>query len=115
MERRRRETINEGINQISKIVPNCEKNKGSVLQRAVAYISELVEGQKTSQAKWEFEKMALDQAVRELDSRYSKMQDSAKQAWAESNKWQKRCRENGLQYDDYTDMVDLEEDDGVGE
>lgn len=28
VERRRRETINEGINELAKIVPDCEKNKG---------------------------------------------------------------------------------------
>ncbi|KAL8951046.1 MAG: hypothetical protein Q9222_002960, partial [Ikaeria aurantiellina] len=41
VERRRRETINEGINELAKIVPGCEKNKGSILQRAVEYIVQL--------------------------------------------------------------------------
>jgi hypothetical protein len=39
VERRRRETINEGINEIAKIVPGCEKNKGSILARAVQFIT----------------------------------------------------------------------------
>lgn len=95
-------------------MPNCEKNKGSVLQRAVAHIHELVDTQAKSTANWDLQRMALDQAVRELDLRCSKLKESMQQAWAESNKWQKRCRENGLQYDDYNDMVDLEDDGGVG-
>ena len=41
VERRRRETINEGIKEQAKIVPGCEKNKGSILQRGVEYITQL--------------------------------------------------------------------------
>jgi len=41
VERRRRETINEGINELAKIVPGCEKNKGSILQRAVQIFNDL--------------------------------------------------------------------------
>ncbi|GAO50083.1 carbon-nitrogen hydrolase [Saitoella complicata NRRL Y-17804] len=41
VERRRREMINDGINALASLVPRCEKNKGSILQRAVEHIKEL--------------------------------------------------------------------------
>ncbi|KAF9948072.1 basic helix-loop-helix protein [Mortierella alpina] len=39
VERRRRETINAGINDLSQLIPNSEKNKGSILKQAVKYIT----------------------------------------------------------------------------
>jgi Helix-loop-helix DNA-binding domain len=109
VERRRRETINEGINEIAKIVPGCEKNKGSILQRAVSYITELT----AKERSWNNERATIDVAIKELSERNNKMKANAEQAWAESNKWQKRCRDAGLHFDDY----DLEiggDEDGLG-
>lgn len=56
VERRRRETINEGINELAKIVPGCEKNKGSILQRAVSFITQLRENETQNIEKWTLEK-----------------------------------------------------------
>ena len=66
MERRRRETINEGINELAKIVPNCDKNKGSILASAVTYIGHLKEKDIKSQEAWSLEKMLAQQAISEL-------------------------------------------------
>ncbi|CAO3569851.1 unnamed protein product [Mortierella alpina] len=41
VERRRRETINAGINDLAKLIPNSEKNKGSILKQAVRYITSI--------------------------------------------------------------------------
>ena len=41
------------------------------------------------------------------------MKASAEAAWAESNKWQKRCRDAGLHFDDY-DLGLGGDDDGLG-
>jgi len=41
VERRRRDTINSGINELAKIVPECEKNKGSILHKTADYIKYL--------------------------------------------------------------------------
>ncbi|KAI7828719.1 hypothetical protein BC939DRAFT_380747, partial [Gamsiella multidivaricata] len=41
VERRRRETINAGINDLAQMIPNSDKNKGSILRQAVKYIQEL--------------------------------------------------------------------------
>ncbi|OMH81062.1 putative bHLH domain-containing protein [Zancudomyces culisetae] len=43
VERRRREHINAGVDQLSKIVPDCGKNKGTILHQAVLYITKLQE------------------------------------------------------------------------
>ena len=101
VERRRREAINEGINEIAKLVPNCEKNKGSILQRAVEYIREFMQ----KEHNWQIEKGTLDTAIRELSFRFDKMKNSAEQAWKESNRWQQRCKDAGLVFDDYDDAL----------
>lgn len=69
MERRRRETINEGINELAKIVPGCEKNKGAVLAQAVTYIRDLKQRQEMASEQKSMEKSVLEQAVDELMSR----------------------------------------------
>ncbi|KAI4785735.1 hypothetical protein E4T44_14035, partial [Aureobasidium sp. EXF-8845] len=66
VERRRRETINEGINELAKIVPGCEKNKGSILQRAVQFITQLKENESQNIEKWTLEKLLTEQAIAEL-------------------------------------------------
>jgi len=33
------------------------------------------------------------------------MKESARTAWAESNKWQQRCRDAGLHFDDYDEST----------
>ncbi|KAL8279910.1 hypothetical protein RQP46_007760 [Phenoliferia psychrophenolica] len=65
VERRRRETINDGINDLKKIVPGCEKNKGSILQRAVQYIQQLKEAEGSNIEKWTLEKLLTDQSMQE--------------------------------------------------
>ncbi|KAI8994772.1 hypothetical protein BDB01DRAFT_711827, partial [Pilobolus umbonatus] len=67
VERRRRETINEGINEIARIVPGCEKNKGSILNRAAVYIRQLKENEASTLEKWTLEKLLTDQAINELN------------------------------------------------
>jgi hypothetical protein len=67
VERRRRENINEGINELSRIVPGCEKNKGSILNRAAVYIRQLKETEAATLEKWTLEKLLTDQAINELN------------------------------------------------
>ncbi|KAM0751516.1 hypothetical protein T439DRAFT_324700 [Meredithblackwellia eburnea MCA 4105] len=66
VERRRRETINDGINDLKKIVPGCEKNKGSILQRAVQYIQQMKEDEARNIEKWTLEKLLMDQSMGDL-------------------------------------------------
>jgi bHLH factor len=73
VERRRRETINEGINDIAKMVPNSDKNKGSILRQAVKYIQMIVAENERMQAdsdalvtaKFELDKAILEKNVAE--------------------------------------------------
>ena len=112
VERRRRETINEGINEIARFLPGSDKNKGSILHNAVKYIHELQEKER----KFGNERATFDIALKELSNRIELMRKSSEQAWAEVNKWQRRCREAGLPFDDYDDggpsNLDGEEDAG---
>ncbi|KAF9435990.1 basic helix-loop-helix protein [Entomortierella beljakovae] len=43
VERRRRETINAGINDLANVIPNPDKNKGAILRQAVKYIHTIQE------------------------------------------------------------------------
>lgn len=72
VERRRRETINEGINELAKIVPGCEKNKGSILARAVQYIQKLQDDASSNIDKWTFEKLVTEQAIGDLSGKLSR-------------------------------------------
>lgn len=72
VERRRRGNINEGINQLSAIVPNStggEKAKGAVLTRAVQYIHQLKDNEARNIEKWTLEKLLMDQAMSDLTVR----------------------------------------------
>ncbi|KAF9114683.1 basic helix-loop-helix protein [Mortierella sp. AM989] len=43
VERRRRENINAGINDLANVIPNPDKNKGAILRQAVKYIHTIQE------------------------------------------------------------------------
>ncbi|KAK9459930.1 uncharacterized protein V1516DRAFT_678419 [Lipomyces oligophaga] len=96
VERRRRETINEGISELAKIVPNCEKNKGSILQRAVQYIQQLKENEAANIEKWTLEKLLTDQAISELSTSNDKLKAEAERAWREADAWKKTCASAGI-------------------
>ncbi|TQS35725.1 hypothetical protein Golomagni_03847 [Golovinomyces magnicellulatus] len=96
VERRRRETINEGINELAKIVPGCEKNKGSILQRAVQFITELKENETQNIEKWTLEKLLTEQAIAELSASNDKLKTECDRAWREVETWKKTCQSAGL-------------------
>ncbi|KIE00906.1 Helix-loop-helix protein that binds the motif CACRTG, partial [Metarhizium majus ARSEF 297] len=83
VERRRRETINEGINELAKIVPGCEKNKGSILQRAVSFISQLKENEQQNIEKWTLEKLLTEQAITELSASNDKLKQECERLFRE--------------------------------
>ncbi|KIN05935.1 hypothetical protein OIDMADRAFT_189604 [Oidiodendron maius Zn] len=96
VERRRRETINEGINELAKIVPGCEKNKGSILQRAVQFITQLKENETQNIEKWTLEKLLTEQAIAELSASNDKLKAECERAWREVETWKKTCQSAGL-------------------
>ncbi|KIM23898.1 hypothetical protein M408DRAFT_332089 [Serendipita vermifera MAFF 305830] len=73
VERRRRGNINEGINELGRILPNNsgDKAKGAILQRAVAYLKQLKENEQKVMEKWTIEKLMLDREIAEWGLRYS--------------------------------------------
>ena len=99
VERRRRETINEGINELAKIVPGCEKNKGSILQRAVQYIQKLQDDAQANIDKWTFEKLVTEQAIGDLSGKLERM-------GREKETWKRLAREAGMD----VESVRIEED-----
>jgi transcriptional regulator CBF1 len=96
VERRRRETINEGINELAKIVPGCEKNKGSILQRAVAFITQLKDNETQNIEKWTLEKLLTEQAIAELSASNDKLKAETERAWREVETWKQACQSAGL-------------------
>jgi bHLH factor len=96
VERRRRETINEGINELAKIVPNCEKNKGSILQSAVRFITELKANETKNIEKWTLEKLLTEQAISELSASCEKFKAECKRAWAQLEMYKKACEDAGI-------------------
>ena len=103
VERRRRETINEGINELAKIVPGCEKNKGSILQRAVQYITQLRDNETRNIEKWTLEKMLTDQALSEVTSSLDKLKDDLHRARSSAEQYKRICLDNGIDLKDEND------------
>ncbi|KAL8734884.1 MAG: hypothetical protein Q9166_001236 [cf. Caloplaca sp. 2 TL-2023] len=97
VERRRRETINEGINELAKIVPGCEKNKGSILQRAVEYITQLRANETRNIEKYSREKMLMDGVVHELTTSVESMKAELDRANREAAVWKKIAVDAGLE------------------
>ncbi|KAF6749798.1 hypothetical protein DFP72DRAFT_818457 [Ephemerocybe angulata] len=81
VERRRRGNINEGINELGRIVPNGtgEKAKGAILARAVQYIHHLKENEARNIEKWTLEKLLMDQAMGDLQAQL----EEVKRLWDE--------------------------------
>jgi len=106
VERRRREVINEGIENLAKLIPtNSDKNKGAILTGAIKYIQDLqarIQG-------FDNERSVFEITQQELTRRNESLRDSAQRAWAETAKWMGRCKEAGLQFDDYDTSVDVHE------
>jgi hypothetical protein len=106
VERRRRETINEGINELAKIVPGCEKNKGSILQRAVQYIGQLKDAEGTNLEKWTLEKLLLDQAINELSTTCDRLKADYQRAWDEKEVYKRACDNAGIVPEELKDRDD---------
>jgi bHLH factor len=103
VERRRRETINEGINELAKIVPGCEKNKGSILQRAVQFITQLKENEQQNIEKWTLEKLLTEQAITELSASCDKFKAEMQRAWDECQIYKRACENAGIVPDEIKD------------
>ncbi|OLL26956.1 Transcriptional regulator CBF1 [Neolecta irregularis DAH-3] len=97
VERRRRETINEGISELSKIVPGCDKNKSQILAQAVNYIRQLKKNEEEYIQKWTLEKLMTNQAIEEVTAANEKLKTECERAWREADAWKRAC-ESGKPY-----------------
>jgi hypothetical protein len=77
-------------------VPGCEKNKGSILQRAVQFITQLKENETQNIEKWTLEKLLTEQAIAELSASNDKLKAECERAWREVETWKKTCQSAGL-------------------
>lgn len=112
VERRRRETINEGINELAKIVPGCEKNKGSILQRAVQFITQLKENEQQNIEKWTLEKLLTEQAITELSASCDKFKAECQRAWDDVAIYKRACENAGIVPDEIKERENNAEHNG---
>ena len=89
VERRRRETINQGIKELAALIPTPDPNKAQILQRAVEYIKRLKENESNNIEKWTLEKLLTDQAVAELSASNEKLKQELERAYREIEQWKK--------------------------
>lgn len=91
VERRRRGNINEGINELGRIVPNGsgEKAKGAILSRAVQYIHHLKENEARNIEKWTLEKLLMDQAMGDLQAQL----EEVRRMWEEERHARQRAEQ----------------------
>ncbi|KAM3588576.1 basic helix-loop-helix protein [Umbelopsis sp. WA50703] len=94
VERRRRETINEGINEIAKMVPGSEKNKGSILQRAAQYIQQLKDNEAATIEKWTLEKLLTDQAINELSQQVEVLKNEVERLRQDNDRMKRQLGED---------------------
>lgn len=77
-------------------MPGCEKNKGSILQRAVSFITQLKDNEAQNIEKWTLEKLLTEQAIAELSASNDKLKTECERAWREAESWKKMCQSAGI-------------------
>ena len=87
VEKKRRETINDGINalagQLQKEYTTSEKNKGAILHKAAQYIEQLKQNEAINIERWTLEKLLCDQSIAELQQKCDHLQKEHDRAWKE--------------------------------
>ncbi|OWB56672.1 hypothetical protein B5S28_g2583 [[Candida] boidinii] len=89
VERRRRLSINTGIQELQSVIPSNDTNKSQIIKRAVEYIKRLKENENTNIEKWTLEKLITDQAVNELANSNEKLKIELEKAYREIEHWKK--------------------------
>lgn len=80
-------------------MPGCEKNKGSILQNAVRYITKLKEDEQQAVEKWTLEKLLTEQAIAELSSSNDKLKNECDRLYQELEMWKRTAQNAGLSPD----------------
>ncbi|ESX02223.1 hypothetical protein KL918_003767 [Ogataea parapolymorpha] len=89
VEKRRRETINQGIKELQELLPTQDHNKSQILKRAVEYIKRLKENEDSNIEKWTLEKLITDQAVSELANSNEKLKAELEKTYREAEGWRR--------------------------
>jgi transcriptional regulator CBF1 len=84
---------------LATIVPDCEKNKGSILQRAVSYINELRAQVADNGHKKVMEKAVLETAVHELTAVNGSLQEQLRNQSEENDRLRKKLKDLGVDED----------------
>ncbi|ODV64677.1 hypothetical protein HYPBUDRAFT_115835 [Hyphopichia burtonii NRRL Y-1933] len=89
VEKRRRESINQGIQELATLIPTSDTNKAQILQRAVNFIKRLKENETNNIEKWTLEKLITEQAVSELSASNEKLKQELERAYREIEHWKR--------------------------
>lgn len=89
-------------------MPNCDKNKGAILQRAIEYICQLQEEKKHIDERFEQHSITTSHAISEIGASNQKLKSEIGRRNHIALKWLQRCREAGLEFDDYEEAKELE-------
>ena len=96
VERRRRETINEGINELAQIVPSCDKNKGAILQAAIQHINTLKAELLAKGAALQQAGMVHEQAISDVITSNEKYKEELRKAWSRNVYLDTMLKNNGI-------------------
>ncbi|KAA8914941.1 hypothetical protein TRICI_002777 [Trichomonascus ciferrii] len=96
VERRRRENINKGIERIAELLPECEKQKSLILQRAYEYIKKLKSQEASNMEKFALEKLLTEQAIAELTTSNGRLRGEIEKAWRDIEHWKHVCLRHGI-------------------
>lgn len=96
VERRRRENINKGIERIAELLPECEKQKSLILQRAYEYIKKLKNQEASNMEKFALEKLLTEQAIADLTNSNNRLRVEIQNAWRDVEHWKHVCLRHGI-------------------
>lgn len=89
VERRRRENINAGIQDLASLLPSPETHKYLILVKAAEYIKRLKENESNNTEKWTLEKLLKEQTNNELSASNEKLKNELERAYRELEHWKK--------------------------
>ena len=73
VEKKRRETINDGIKRLSNLVPGADKNKSKIINQAAEYIAALKDNEASNIEKWTLDKLMTEKTIRDLQAENERM------------------------------------------
>ncbi|CAB4254647.1 similar to Saccharomyces cerevisiae YJR060W CBF1 Dual function helix-loop-helix protein [Maudiozyma barnettii] len=100
VERRRRESINHHINNLSLLLPVKETSKAAILARASEYIEKLKETENANIEKWTLQKLLSEQTASQLATAKEKLEEELGHAFKEIDYLKRLLEENHIELPD---------------